>query len=118
MLAPKSRRTLPTDTSPIEHVIVTLPRYLNFYGEFFWITTLQFPSIEMLSLLIYFPFFVKRFFRNLVYRGIYCKASLKGMVISNLLKMFRNQAKYHYLSFFDGTKGYGMSSLGLKVSLF
>jgi len=105
MLAPKSKRALPIDTSPIEHGMVTFPGSLNFCGKILWITALQFPSTTMLSLLIYFLFFVRRSFRNLAYKGIYCKASIKGMVISSLLKMSRNRAKYRSLFFFEGTKG-------------
>ena len=93
MLAPISIRVLPTDTSLIEHGMVTLLGSLNFYGRILWITTLQFPSTMMLSLLMYFLFFVRRSFINLVYKGIYCKTSLKGMVISNFLKMSRKWAK-------------------------
>ena len=105
MLAPKSRRAL--DTFPMEHGMVTFPGSLSLCGSFLWITALQLPSTTMLSLLIYFPFFVRKFFRNLVYEGIWCKTSLKGMVIYNLLKMSRKQAKYHSLSLLDDTKGYG-----------
>ena len=66
----------------------------------------------MFSLLTYFTFFVRRSFKNLVYKDICYKVSLKGMMISNLLKMSRKQAKYYSFSFFDGTKRYGTSFTG------
>ena len=50
-----------------------------------------------------------RSFKNLEYNGICCRASPKGMVISNFLKMSRKRARCHSLSFFDGTRGYGAS---------
>ena len=52
---------------------------------------------------------MRKSFRNLVYKGISYRVSPKGMVISSFLKMSRKRAKYHSLSFFDGTKGYGIS---------
>ena len=112
ILAPMSRRSFPTDTSLMEHGIVTFPGSLSLCGSFLWITTLQLPSTTMFSLLTYFP--LRKSFMNLVYKGICCKASLKGMVISSLLKMSRKRAKHCSLSFLDGTKGYGVFFTGTE----
>ena len=92
ILAPKSIRVLPTDKFPIEHRMVTLPRSLNL-GDNFWIIALQLPPTIMVSLLMYFPFFVRRLFRNFVYSGICCRASPKGIVISSFWKISRNCLK-------------------------
>ena len=116
MLATRSMRALPTDTVPIKHGMITLPGSLNFCGRILWITKLQFPSTTMLSLLMYFPFFVRRSFRNLVYKGIYCRDSPKGIVIFSFLKMSRKRAKYCSFSFFEGTRGYGASFTGTYFS--
>ena len=109
MLAPKSMRALPTDTGPIEQRIVTLPGSLCLGGRILWITTLQFPSTMILSLRIYLLFLVSRSFKNFEQNDICCKASSKGIIISNFLKMSRKRAKCHSLSFLDGTRGYGAS---------
>jgi len=59
---------------------------------------------------MYFHFLVRRSLKNLVYKGICCRASPKGIVISNFLNISRNRAKYHSFSFLEGTRGrYGAS---------
>ena len=73
---------------------------------------LQFPSTTMLSLSMYFPFLVKISFINFAYIGICYNAFLKGMVISNFLKISRKRAKYLSLSFLEGIKGQGISFVG------
>ena len=105
MLAPKARKAFPTDTFLMEHGIVTFHESLSLCGSFLWITALQLPSTTMFSLLTYFP--LGKSFMNLVYKGIFCKASLKGMVIPSLLKMSRKWAKHCSLLCLDDTKGYG-----------
>ena len=111
MLAPKSMRALPTDSpnrawnghaSGIFKFLWQNSLYhntaVNFYHDAF--------IVDVFSL------FMRKSFKNLVYIGIYCRATPKGMVISNFLNISRKQAKYHSFSFFDGTKGYGASFTG------
>ena len=118
MLAPRSMRVLPTNTSPIDHGMVTLPGSLNFCGRIVRITGLQFPSTMMLSLLMYFPFLVSKSFRNLVYKGICYKTSPNGMVKSIFLKMSRKRGKYHSFISLMTPRDMGLPSLGLRVSTF
>ena len=72
----------------------------------------------MFSLWMYLFFRVSISFKNLDYSGICWRASPKGIVVSNFLKITGKWARCRSLPFFVGTNGYETSSLLLGLASF